>query len=153
MAEEDLKSKTASGMSVESDVSGGNSEIGNMAPVSNEVVQIDTQTGDAMRQHFNLWATLGMNYSITGTPIAMGTVLAFVVGVGGSPVYVFGYVVAAIFQLLVCLSLAELAAAFPHSTGATPCLSVEILCTNNCSVSRAGLLDIVRGAVSLGSFP
>lgn len=80
----------------------------------------DRQEGDVVqlqRQHFNLWATLGINYSSIGTPLSIGTYLAFNIGVGGSPVYIYGYIVGAIFQLLVCASLAELAAAFPHSTG------------------------------------
>lgn len=119
MDEQEHPSKSGAGMSVEFNVSDGSTDTGHVAPINNEVVHIDTQTADAMRQHFNLWATLGMNYSITGTPIAMGTFLAFVVGVGGSPVFVFAYIVAAIFQLVVCTSLAELVAAFPHSTGAS----------------------------------
>lgn len=101
--------------------------INNVASVNNDVVHIDAQTAEAMRQHFDLWATLGINYSITGTPIAIGTFLAFVIGVGGSPVYIFGYIVAAVLQLVVCTSLAELAAAFPHSTGASICCSGRVV--------------------------
>lgn len=75
------------------------------------------RTTPAMHAHFNLWSTLGINYSITTTPLAMGAYLAFVIGVGGSPAYIFGFIVAFVFQLTICLSLAELASAFPHSTG------------------------------------
>jgi choline transport protein len=69
------------------------------------------------QNHFNLWSCLGINYSTIATPLSIGTYLAFNIGVGGSPVYIFGYLVATIFQIIVCISLAEMAAAFPHSTG------------------------------------
>lgn len=71
----------------------------------------------ARQNHFNLWSCLGINYSIIATPLSIGTYLAFNIGVGGSPVYIFGYLVATTFQIIVCISLAEMAAAFPHSTG------------------------------------
>jgi choline transport protein len=68
-------------------------------------------------EHFNLWSTLGINYSTIGTPLSIGCYLAFNIGIGGSPVYIYGYIVSSLFQVVVCVSLAELAAAFPHSTG------------------------------------
>ena len=66
---------------------------------------------------FQLWSTLGIAFSITSTPIAIGTYLSVSVGVGGSPVFFFGYILAVIMNLLVCASLAEMAAVFPHSAG------------------------------------
>ncbi|OAQ59108.1 amino acid transporter [Pochonia chlamydosporia 170] len=72
---------------------------------------------DRRRHHFNVWSTIGVNYSLIGTPLSIGTYLAFNIGVGGSPVYIFGYLLAAIFQMLICISLAEMAAAYPHSSG------------------------------------
>ena len=69
---------------------------------------------------FKLWSTLGIAYSITSTPLAIGTYLSVSVGVGGSPVSIFGYVMAAIFNMFVCLSLAEMAAIMPHSAGKSP---------------------------------
>lgn len=72
---------------------------------------------DARQQHFNLWSTVGINYTSINTPLSIGTYMAFSIGVGGSPVYIFGYIMAVSFQFLLCVSLAELAAAFPHSTG------------------------------------
>ena len=75
------------------------------------------EKGDARRQHFSLWSTVGINYTSINTPLSIGTYMAFSIGVGGSPVYIFGYILAVSFQFLLCVSLAELAAAFPHSTG------------------------------------
>jgi amino acid transporter len=69
------------------------------------------------RRHFNFWGAIGINYAVAGTPLAIGAFLAFSIGVGGSPVYIFGYILVFVFQMLVCLSLAELAGAFPHSAG------------------------------------
>ncbi|KAJ5748225.1 uncharacterized protein N7511_009921 [Penicillium nucicola] len=66
---------------------------------------------------FHLWSALGISFSVTSVPLAIGTYLSVSVGVGGSPVYFFGYIVSVIFNLCICASLAELAAVFPHSSG------------------------------------
>ncbi|KAJ6001079.1 hypothetical protein N7481_001488 [Penicillium waksmanii] len=66
---------------------------------------------------FRLWSALGISFSVTSVPLAIGTYLSVSVGVGGSPVYFFGYIVSVIFNLCICASLAELAAVFPHSSG------------------------------------
>jgi choline transport protein len=66
---------------------------------------------------FHLWSALGISYSVTSVPLSIGTYLSVSVGVGGSPVYFFGYIVAVVFNLCICASLAELAAVFPHSSG------------------------------------
>lgn len=68
-------------------------------------------------RHFNLWSTLGINFSTIGTPLSIGTYLAFTIGVGGSPAYIYGYITTCLFQIMVCICLAELAATFPHSSG------------------------------------
>jgi len=67
--------------------------------------------------HFNLWSTIGINYSSIAPPLSVGTYLAFNIGVGGGPVYIWGYLLASFFQFFVCLSLAEMASSYPHSTG------------------------------------
>lgn len=78
----------------------------------------DLGTGDVLPEKpFKLWSTLGIAYSITSTPLAIGTYLAVSIGVGGSPVSIFGYIMAAVFNLCVCVSLAEMAAIMPHSAG------------------------------------
>ncbi|KAH8587124.1 putative choline and nitrogen mustard permease [Bisporella sp. PMI_857] len=78
---------------------------------------VDLSTNDEAKTHFNLWSTLGMSYTVVGTPLTIGTYLAFGIGVGGSPVFFYGYIVATLFQIIICISLAEMAAVFPHSSG------------------------------------
>ncbi|KAK4891053.1 hypothetical protein LTR27_010260 [Elasticomyces elasticus] len=67
--------------------------------------------------HFNVLGAIAMNYSLISTPMTIGTYLTFMKGVGGSPVFVFGYILCAVFQCLVCANLAELASAVPHPMG------------------------------------
>lgn len=66
---------------------------------------------------FRLWSTLAIQSSISATPLAIGSYLSTVIGVGGSPVYFFGYILASVMSLLICASLSEIAAVFPHATG------------------------------------
>ncbi|KAJ5108252.1 amino acid transporter [Penicillium angulare] len=80
----------------------------------------DEEPGEILQsreRHFNLWSTLGINYSAIGTPLSIGTYLSFSFALGGSPAYIYGYLVAGFMQIIVCLSLSELAAAYPHSSG------------------------------------
>lgn len=67
--------------------------------------------------NFNLWQTLGMNFSITCAPLTVGAYLSLIVGLGGSPFYIWGILCAVIFQLITCIALAEIASAMPHSSG------------------------------------
>jgi len=71
----------------------------------------------SLEKRFSLLSTLGVNTSITCTPLAIGTYLSVVIGVGGSPVFVYAYLVAVALNLLVCASLAEIASSYPHSSG------------------------------------
>ena len=73
--------------------------------------------GAVPKVHFKLWQTLGMNFSITEAPIAVGAYLALIIGLGGFPYYVWCYVFAGCFQLILALPIAELASAIPHSSG------------------------------------
>lgn len=70
-----------------------------------------------LKKDFHLWSTLGVQYSVTATPLAIGTYLSFVIGIGGSPVFFYGFIVCSIFNMCVCFSLAEIAAVYPHSSG------------------------------------
>lgn len=79
-----------------------------------EVIPI---TDSNLAQRFNIFSTLGMSFSITATPLGIGTYLSVVIGVGGSPVYFFAYIVAVSLNFLVCISLAEIAAVHPHASG------------------------------------
>lgn len=69
--------------------------------------------------HFRLWQTLGMNFSLTCTPMAVGSYLALIGGLGGFPYYVWCFVFAGSFQILLGTTIAELASALPHSSGQT----------------------------------
>ncbi|KAK5031821.1 hypothetical protein LTS07_004442 [Exophiala sideris] len=70
-----------------------------------------------LKQKFSIWSTLGVSYSATSAPIAIGTYLSVVVGVGGSPVFFFGFILCSIFAIMICLVLAEMSAVYPHSSG------------------------------------
>ena len=67
--------------------------------------------------HFNLIQTLGMAFSITAPPIAIGLYLNLIIGVGGSPYYIWALLFVRFFQLISCFAIAEMASAIPHSSG------------------------------------
>ncbi|OJJ07427.1 hypothetical protein ASPVEDRAFT_178051 [Aspergillus versicolor CBS 583.65] len=60
---------------------------------------------------------IGIQYSLTCAPLAIGFYLSMVIGLGGSPAYFWGFIVTGVFQLFVCLAVSELASAIPHSAG------------------------------------
>lgn len=104
MGDMKLKSASDDAKSITSQRQGATSEI------------IITSQSDTPKR-FNLYSVLGISFSITATPLGIGSYLAVVIGVGGSPVYLYGYIVAVALNLLVCLSLAEIAAVHPHASG------------------------------------
>ena len=67
--------------------------------------------------HFNLLQTLAMNFSITCTPLSIGAYLSLIIGLGGSPFYIWGFFFASVFQLILGVAVAEIASAIPHSSG------------------------------------
>lgn len=71
----------------------------------------------AFKQDFNLWSTLGIGFSYVATPLSIGTYLAFSLSAGGSPFFFYTYLVCFFFNFLVALSLAEIAAILPHTSG------------------------------------
>jgi len=73
--------------------------------------------GQLDSQRLNIWSTVGVQYSTTASPLALGAYLQLVLGAGGSPYLFWGIIVAMSGQFLVAFSLAELAAAFPHASG------------------------------------
>lgn len=75
-----------------------------------------------LQKPFNLLSCLGLQYSLTSTPLAIGTYLAVSIGVGGSPVFVYGYILAVVLNLCVCASLCEVAAVYPHTAGKFTCV-------------------------------
>ena len=70
-----------------------------------------------MRVTFNFWSTLGLVYSITATPIAVGSYLTFSLILGGSPFYIYGYIFAVSLNIILCVALAEIASIYPHPSG------------------------------------
>ncbi|KAH7177102.1 putative amino acid transporter [Dactylonectria macrodidyma] len=69
------------------------------------------------RNRFSVLGAVGIQWSATAAPLSICASLQLVIGGGGSPFYFWAFVVAASFQLMTALSLAELASAFPHTTG------------------------------------
>jgi hypothetical protein len=80
----------------------------------------DQQAQALNKNRFSLWSTLGMQLSVTCTPLAIGSYLSLIIGVGGGPVLFFGYILGAGLNVLVCLTLAEIASAYPHPSGEFP---------------------------------
>jgi hypothetical protein len=78
-----------------------------------EMTQLD-------RNRFNLWSTIGIQFSVTAAPLGIAGYTTLITGVGGSPFYFWGFLVAVIGQLLVAVSLAELSSAYPHTSGEDP---------------------------------
>jgi hypothetical protein len=70
-----------------------------------------------LRSRFSVWSTIGINFSLLATPMSVITYISLITGVGGSPFFIYCYITAAVGQLLVCTSMAEVAAVFPHVSG------------------------------------
>lgn len=70
-----------------------------------------------MEIRFNLWSTLGLVYSLTATPFGIGAFLSFSLVLGGPPFFVYAYIFAVTFQIILCVALAEIAAIYPHPSG------------------------------------
>src|ERR1700742_2068797 len=80
-------------------------------------VERDRHGNAEPRVHFSLLSAIGVQYSVTAPPIAIGTYLSLVVGLGGSPAYFWGFLLMGVMQTATCLAVAELASAIPHSSG------------------------------------
>ncbi|KGR23316.1 hypothetical protein MG9_00248 [Candida albicans P37037] len=81
-----------------------------------------------LEKNFSLLSTCAFQFTLICSALAIGTFLSTVIGVGGSPVLIFGFIVAITFDLIICYSLAELASAYPHSSAQvhwTYCLASE----------------------------
>ncbi|KAF1734782.1 Choline transport protein [Beauveria bassiana] len=72
------------------------------------------ELGIKPKVHFSLLGAIGVQYSVTSAPIAIGAYMSLAIGLGGSPAYFWGFFMVGLFQLLVCLATAELASAIPH---------------------------------------
>lgn len=82
-------------------------------------VAVDTvsiEYDPTLEKRFNIWSTSALQFSLICSSLAIGTFLSTVIGVGGSPVLIYGFILAVTFDLLICYSLAEIASAYPHSS-------------------------------------
>ncbi|EXJ95342.1 hypothetical protein A1O1_00462 [Capronia coronata CBS 617.96] len=85
--------------------------------VAAEPVVIEGTQGPKLEKPFSIWSTVGIQYSCMSTPYAVGAFLSLSVGVGGSPVFFFAYLLVVIMNMFVACSLAEIAAVYPHASG------------------------------------
>lgn len=81
---------------------------------TNQTVEVDTVSP---KTHFNVLTAIGVQFSVTAAPLAIGSYLSLSIGLGGSPAYFWGFIMVGFFQTFVCLAVAELASAMPHSSG------------------------------------
>jgi choline transport protein len=70
-----------------------------------------------LRSRFSVLSAIGIQFSITGTPLAVGSYIVFTLGAGGSPFFFYAFLVAAAGQLILCTCMAEIASVFPHASG------------------------------------
>ncbi|CDK25305.1 unnamed protein product [Kuraishia capsulata CBS 1993] len=86
------------------------SEIGEVFKVQ------DGGDENALERNFDVWGVVGIVYSSIGTPLALGTYLSTVIGVGGAPFFFYTYLFAGVFSLLTAYCMAEFASVHPHSS-------------------------------------
>lgn len=84
-------------------------------------VAVDVDVGSiksslGLVKRFNIWSVSALQFTLICSPIAIGTFLSTVIGVGGSPALIYGFLLAVTFDLFVCYSLAEIQSAYPHSS-------------------------------------
>jgi choline transport protein len=78
---------------------------------------VDNLEARELRSRFSVMAAIGIQFSISATPLTVGSYLVFILGAGGSPFFFYAFLVAASGQLLICTCLAEIASVFPHASG------------------------------------
>ena len=84
--------------------------------IENGIVIVDSASQPTDKP-FNIWSCLGLQYSLTSTPLAVGSYLSSIIGVGGSPAFIYGFIFSVACNLCICASLAEIAAVLPHTAG------------------------------------
>lgn len=91
------------------------------------------------RTRFSVLGAVGIHWSSTAAPLSICSSLQLVIGVGGSPFYFWAFCAAAFFQFTVALSLAELASAYPHTSGKGFVKLSGASCLTRGQVKRTGL--------------
>ncbi|KAI1390870.1 amino acid/polyamine transporter I [Hypoxylon trugodes] len=69
------------------------------------------------KNRFSIWSTIGIQFAVAAAPVAVTGYSSLIPGAGGSTYFFWGYIVAIAGQLIIALSLAELASALPHASG------------------------------------
>lgn len=52
-----------------------------------------------LRERFSLWGTVGVQYTMVGAPLTIGSYMSFSLGVCGSPLFIYTYIVCSVFQM------------------------------------------------------
>ncbi|KAH6616048.1 amino acid permease-domain-containing protein [Chaetomium sp. MPI-SDFR-AT-0129] len=87
---------------------------------STSTIVCDEQASEPIhldRNWFSVLGAVGIHWSSSASRLAICSCLQLTPGAGGSPFYFWAFCVAAFFQFMVALSLAELASSFPHTSG------------------------------------
>ncbi|CAK9438589.1 uncharacterized protein LODBEIA_P28130 [Lodderomyces beijingensis] len=87
-------------------------------PISHiyEVERGSVYSHHELEKNFSLFSTCAFQISLLASPLAIGAFLNTVIGVGGPPFLIYGFILAVTLDLVVCYCLAELASAYPHSS-------------------------------------
>ncbi|KAH6980624.1 putative amino acid transporter [Ilyonectria sp. MPI-CAGE-AT-0026] len=90
-----------------------------LEPLASNAISVAEGTAEhsQLEQPFGVYSVIGMSYSLSATPMAIGTYLVFTVGVGGSPFFLYCFILTFVFNVISTLSLAELASIYPHASG------------------------------------
>lgn len=79
--------------------------------------QVGQHNSTLKSNRFSFWGTIGVQFSVTASPLAIASWATLLPGAGGSPYLFWGYIVAVTGQIVTALSLAEMAGAFPSVSG------------------------------------
>ncbi|KAL4769299.1 amino acid/polyamine transporter I [Aspergillus nidulans var. acristatus] len=97
-----------------------NSDKARMTPVlERSETQHEGQVAESRLEQtrFSLWSTIGIQFAVATPPLAIPSYTVLIVGAGGSPFFFWAFLLAAVGQMLIAFSLAELASAYPDASG------------------------------------
>ncbi|KAK5051034.1 hypothetical protein LTR84_003593 [Exophiala bonariae] len=87
-----------------------------LEPAPAEGISVTVEARE-LRPRFSVLSAIGIQFSISATPLAVGSYIVFTLGAGGSPFFFYAFLVAALGQLIICTCMAEIASVFPHASG------------------------------------
>jgi hypothetical protein len=97
-----------------------NLDKGRMSPVlGRSETQHEGQIAESRldRTRFTLWSTIGIQFAVATPPLGIPSYRVLIVDAGGSPFFFWAFILAAVGQMLIAFSLAELASAYPDPPG------------------------------------